>query len=91
MTEVSVCRRDGVREPREPCRAPSEPVLEMDRLCSRRSRAEGRLGHRPRHVRLSSLCTWGGARPHGLSGQELGGLRPRSKSPPVPPFWVRKL
>ena len=35
MTEVSVCSRDGAREPRGPCRAPSEPVLEMDELCSR--------------------------------------------------------
>lgn len=53
MTEVSVCRKDGAREPQGKCRALSEPALE-DRLWP-----EGRLGHRLRHILLSSVCTWG--------------------------------
>lgn len=58
MTEVSVCRKDGVREPRWKCRVLSEPVLETDRLWSLWPRLEGWLGHRLRHFLLSSLCTW---------------------------------
>lgn len=54
MTEVSVCRKDGVWEPRWECRALSEPFLEMDRLW-----LEGWLGHRLCHFLLSSVCTWG--------------------------------
>lgn len=34
MTEVSVCRNDGAREPRWNCRALSEPFLETDELWS---------------------------------------------------------
>lgn len=52
MTEVSVCRKDGVWEPRWECRALSEPFLEMDRLW-----LEGWLGHRLCHFLLSSVCT----------------------------------
>ena len=59
MTEVSVCRKEGVREPLGKCRVLSEPFLEMDRLWSLSLRLEGRLGHRLCHFLLSSFCTWG--------------------------------
>lgn len=59
MTEVSVCRKDGAREPRWNCRALSEPFLETDKLPSLWSRPQDRLRHRLRHFLFSSLCTWG--------------------------------
>lgn len=69
MTEVSVCRKDGAREPRWNCRAFSESFLETDARRSPWSRPQGHPGHRLCHFLFSSLCTWARTRRRGSRGQ----------------------